>query len=468
MNMSSYFRLSSRFALRCCWLLMLIATQLSLSCSRGVKPAAADSLAAAEQLIAAHPDSVQAYETLLRITLRQAEAENDWNVGANAALLLASQLQWTNENEALSLALKARKMIGRCDSDSSDLTSRTDLMLAGLYEQMGDVARARTLYNQCLKDSASRLTALAHLADMSIADGDPEAALDLALQMQQSGALADDMEAQFILANCYMQSDSLVKARKIYERLVASAGDKTRYAALRHLAEIAVMENRTTELPAILDSAFASAEAVFFGALKQKDDYFRATLEQERHAERLAYRGRMMKWALIGVTILGAMAVLFLVSLNRHRRAIHEQRLQQETREREREAREAEERLRQQEQKIQLLQRYILEKSELLQRLRAEGDRKRLLSQKDWADMEKLLDSITDGFVAALRQQHPEFREDDIQLCMLTRMKLSNQVISDIYLITVSAVKHRKLKLKKEGFGVTDPDTPLDEVLAKI
>ena len=312
------------------------------------------------------------------------------------------------------------------------------------------------------------MTALGHLADMSLAGGDSEAALALAMQMQQSGAMADDMEAQFILANCYMQCDSLVKAREIYERLVASAGVKTRYAAQRHLAEIAIVENRTAELPAILDSAFSSAEAVFFGALKQKDDYFRATLQQERHAERLAYRGRMMKWALIGVTILGAMAVLFLVSLNRHRRAIHEQRLQQEAREREREAREAEERLRQQEQKIQLLQHYILEKSELLQRLRAEGDRKRLLSQKDWADMEKLLDSITDGFVAKLRAQHPEFREDDIQLCMLTRMKLSNQVISDIYLITVSAVKHRKLKLKKDGFGVSDPDTPLDEVLARI
>ena len=114
------------------------------------------------------------------------------------------------------------------------------------------------------------------------------------------------------------------------------------------------------------------------------------------------------------------------------------------------------------------MQRFILDKNEVLQRLRKEGDHKRQLSAKEWADVEQMLDSITDGFVSRLRTAHPEFREEDIQLCMLTRMKLSNQVISSIYLITVSAVKHRKLKLKKDGFGETDPECPLDDVLDRI
>ena len=388
MNTSSYIRILSQLTLHCCRLPLVIALAVLLSCAQSVKPTAADYLAEAKSIIAAHPDSVQAYETLLRKALSQAGLEADWAAFSEVALLLSSQLQWTNEKEALSLALKAREMIGQCDLYSTALVPRINLKLAGLYEQMGDFARARLLYNQCLEDSVSQQTALGHLADMSLADGDPTAALALALEMQQSGSVADNVEAQFILANCYLPNDSLLKARGIYERLLACVGSKTRYAAQRHLAEIAIQDNRTTDLHAILDSAFASAEAV--------------------------------------------------------------------------------EHMRQQEQKIELLQRYILEKSELLQRLRAEGDHKRLLSLKDWTDMEKLLDSITDGFVAKLRAQHPEFREDDIQLCMLTRMNLSNLVISDIYLITVSAVKHRKLKLKKEGFGVSDPDRPLGEVLARI
>jgi len=70
--------------------------------------------------------------------------------------------------------------------------------------------------------------------------------------------------------------------------------------------------------------------------------------------------------------------------------------------------------------------------------------------------------------VARLRKRHPEFPEDDIQLCMMTRMHLSNQSIARIYLITVSAVKHRKLKLKKDGFGEFDPNRPLDDVINEI
>ena len=79
-----------------------------------------------------------------------------------------------------------------------------------------------------------------------------------------------------------------------------------------------------------------------------------------------------------------------------------------------------------------------------------------------------MLDGVTDGFVRRLRTSHPEFSEEDIQLCMWPRMNLSNQVISSIYLITVSAVKHRKLKLKKEGFGEYDAARPLDTVLLEI
>jgi hypothetical protein len=48
---------------------------------------------------------------------------------------------------------------------------------------------------------------------------------------------------------------------------------------------------------------------------------------------------------------------------------------------------------------------------------------------------------------------------------MLTRLQLSNTALSSIYSISVSAVQHRKQKLKKEGFGVTDPKTTLDHVI---
>ena len=146
----------------------------------------------------------------------------------------------------------------------------------------------------------------------------------------------------------------------------------------------------------------------------------------------------------MGVVIIAALVIAYVLSLSRHRRAIHRQRLLAEQREREL----VEERLTRQEDMVSLLQNFIIEKSEILRRLHAEDDKKITLSDRDWRETEETLDSITGGFVSRLRQQHPEFREEDIQLCMLTRMHLSNQAIAKIYLITVSAVKHRKLKLK--------------------
>ena len=434
------------------------------ACTKSTVPSAAQILASAQTMGTAKADSVKAYEDLLRTAIRKAETEADWVTCANASLLLAAQLQWTDEQEALQLALNAQSMIRHHGSVTVGLKPRVSLTLAGLYEQMGDVAHARTLYQECLSDSASRQIAISRLANLSLAEGDANEALRLARQLDTASADSTDIDTRVILANCYLQCDSLPQARALYEELRRLPNEKMQYIAERHLAEISILERDLEGLPDLLDSAFTSAEAVFFEALQQKDVYFHATLEQERKAEHMAYRQKLAMWTLLGVCIVAALVVAFLVMLNKHRRAIHLQRLQTEQRERELMA----ERLVQQGEKIQLLQHFILEKNEVLRRLREEGDDKKQLSPHEWLDVEQLLDSTTGGFVTRLRALHPEFQEEDIQLCMLTRMKLSNQVIASIYLITVSAVKHRKLKLKKSGFGEKDPERPLDEVLSNI
>lgn len=437
---------------------------LLTACSAPQTPTASSALAAAEVMHTSAPDSVKAYEDLLRAALRQAEEEKDWMTCIRACLLLSAQLQWADEDEAMALATKAKEALQRVDQKPDELQRDITLTMASLYEQKGETNRARSLYNQCLSDDSGRNIALGHLANLSLTEGDAQGALQLARQMTLDEDDSTDIEPRFILANCYLQCDSLLQAHRIYANLASSPNRKTRYAAERHLAEIAIRQQRLDTLPSLMDSAFSSAEAVFFEALQQKDVYFRATLEQERRAERLVYHQRLAAWALVGVLVVALLIVLFLIVLTRHRRQIHAQRLRAEQREREL----AEERVAQQGQEIQLLQRFILDKSEVLQRLRDEGDHKKQLSQKEWLDVEQMLDSITDGFVSRLRTRHPDFREEDIQLCMLTRMNLTNQVISNIYLITVSAVKHRKLKLKKDGFGEFDPDRPLDDVLLEI
>ena len=462
-------------------LALMIACLTVLVTGCGNRPTATAMVAEAKALIAEHPDSIKAYEDLLRRAIISAEASRDWEACWQASLLLAQQVQWTCEDEALALAEQslnaydhAIKTIPNIPSVGDDVAARRidiQLAIAGYMQQTGDFAHARSLL-YCILDTAEQLhlndcrnAALGKLANLCLEEGRPGDALTFALKMQLPADASEGLEERFILANCYLQCDSLEAARKVYAMLETRDNVKARYVALRHLSEIAMMQRDYAAAPVLVDSAFASAEDVFFQAMEQKDEYHRASLEQERTTERLAYRQRLAQWLLLAVAVVAILIILFIVSISRHRRALNQQRLLTEQRERERERRLAKERLTQQETMIRLLQNFIIEKSEVIQRLRAEGDRKIQLSDKDWADIEQTLDNITGGFVNSLRTAHPEFREEDIQLCMLTRMNLSNQTIAAIYLITVSAVKHRKLKLKKDGFGEQNPERSLDEVI---
>lgn len=448
--------------------LMTLFASVLLLMSCHSRPSASESLAEAERIFVTHPDSVKTYSDLLRSSICLAEEAGDDSTAARACLLLARQIQWTNEQEALHLA---RKALGYYDhTQDSDGRLQAELTIAGLMEQAEEFSQARSLYNKCLHEArelhliAPQRTALAGLANICLTEGKEEEALQTILQIPSDSIGGQDVEARFVLANCYLQCDSLQQAREIYLQIDTRHNTKVRYAVLRHLAEIAMWQEDMQGASLYVDSAFAAAEDVFFEALQQKEEYHQANLEQERQAERLAYRQRLAQWLLAAVVVIALLVIAFIVSLNRHRHAIQHQRLLAEQREREL----AEERLQRQEQMVSLLQNFIIEKSEILQRLQKEGDSKITLNDSDWREIEETLDSITNGFVQRLRKQHPEFREEDIQLCMMTRMRLTNQAIAQIYLITVSAVKHRKLKLKKEGFGEKNPIIPLDEVLMKV
>lgn len=449
--------------------ILLLLTLMGLFTACGSDKADVHPLQQAETLIAHYPDSVKAYERLLRRAVAQGEAQHDWRTASRALLLLAAQVQWTNEVEALALAYQALELHDRGAKDAKGRL-QIQLAIANYLQQTDDIARARTLYNQCMHTAErlglndSRNLALGHLAQLSLVDNRPQEALALAQQMRLSGSTDSQMEPLFILANYYMQCNLLDQARQVYEQFDTCQNAKTRYVALRHLTEIAMLQADFPKASSTMDSAFSCAEVVFFQAMKQKDDYFRTTLAQEREAEHLKAQRQQTLWLLLFVLVVGVFLAVITFIVSRHRRAIQQQRLAAEQHERE----VAEQRLEQQDTMIHILQNFIIEKSEVIQRLRAEGDEKKQLSADDWQDMEQTLDSITDGWVGRLRAQHPDFREEDIQLCMLTRMKLTNQTIADLYFITPSAVKHRKLKLKKEGFGEANPDVKLHDVLARL
>ena len=114
---------------------------------------------------------------------------------------------------------------------------------------------------------------------------------------------------------------------------------------------------------------------------------------------------------------------------------------------------------------VTFLQNFILERMEVMKKLNQGGDSLIYLSPHEWSEIERTLNAIDSNRFANLREQYPNMQEDDIRLCILTRLGLSNRTIGNIYCITISAVQHRKLKLKKDVFGETNPDITLEQLL---
>ena len=166
------------------------------------------------------------------------------------------------------------------------------------------------------------------------------------------------------------------------------------------------------------------------------------------------------------VIVMLVLAVLVLILLFWNWRNRVGQRHEQERESHRREAEQLAERLRQKDAVIAMLRGHIMDKSKILDMLEPTAGKRTIINARNWREIEMTLDTMDGGFVSRLRAQFPQFSEEDVRLCMLTRLRLSNTALSAIYVISVSAVQHRKQKLKKEGFGVTDPSMTLDQLIA--
>ena len=199
---------------------------------------------------------------------------------------------------------------------------------------------------------------------------------------------------------------------------------------------------------------------------KQEEQNFsvnRDTYLAPGYVKKSAMLQRRLMTAVIVVLVL---AVLVLLLVFRWLAGNVRRRHEAERTAHQREAEQLAERLRQKDAVIAMLRGHIMDKSEILDMLEPTAGKRTVINARNWREIEMTLDTADGNFVSRLRAEHPQFSEDDIRLCMLARLQLSNAALSAIYLISVSAVQHRKQKLKKEGFGVTDPAVAFDQIIA--
>ena len=299
-----------------------------------------------------------------------------------------------------------------------------------------------------------------------------------------------------IIAGCYMECDSVAQAIATYRKTLRSMNLDSRYIAYRNLGDLMLQVNEKDTAASYYNAAFECEEQMYLSALKTKEDYYKEVMTQEKAKEKLKYRSKLRTRTLAG-SLIFLLLIAFLVfryltaqlrlHQERRRNAIwarkHDQEkhmmekkhfeketqfLQNEKQHLQNEKQLLSEKVMQKDAMVRFLQGYIIERNEIVKKINAKKDSHISLMRKDWLDIERILNEIDDQSIAKVRAKMKNLSEEDIRLCILARLRMSNPAIGCIYGISVSAVQHRKQKLKKDGFGINDPSRTLEQVIISI
>ena len=417
-----------------------------------------------------HPDDERNYVILLDYAGTYATQVAYVNEGGTN-----DELGITNYDEALDFIHRAYDIAKT--NQMTDLVCQTLTSLANIawakedyrqavnYARQAEAISSRARFQAC--QQAESISSSVRFPACQQDSADSETLINL-----RQGALQ-------VLARSYLDLNMLDSAETVYRQMEPGEDVHLAYIVQSNLARIALRRMGATQVEDSVDEAFEQIEDFYYKALEQKDEYYQETLRQEMENQRLEYRSQMYRRTLLVVIIAAVMVLLVVVLALRYRiRMLHQQRAYEQSRlqnellmqeqEKRRLQQEAEHQntlLHQANEVVAFLQNFILERTEVMKKLNQSGDSLIYLSPHEWSEIERTLNAIDNNRFANLREQYPDMQENDIHLCILTRLGLSNRTIGNIYCITVSAVQHRKLKLKKEIFGETNPDITLEQIL---
>ena len=302
---------------------------------------------------------------------------------------------------------------------------------------------------------------LTSLANIAWAQEDYRQALDYAHQAEPMAT--DELRSGTlqVLARSYLSLNMLDSAENVYRKIRSDDNVHLAYIVQSNLAKIALRRMGATQVEDSVAEAFDKVEDIYYKALEQKDEYYQKTLRQEIENQQLEYRSRIYARTLLiiiiaSLIVISAMGLVIRYRMQAQRQA--QRQLQQE-------AEHQKTQLHQANEVVAFLQNFILERTEVMKKLNQSGNSLIYLSPHEWSEIERTLDAIDNNRFANLREQYPNMQEDDIRLCLLTRLGISNRSIGNIYCISISAVQHRKLKLKKDVFGESSPDITLEQIL---
>ena len=409
-------------------------------------------------------DSLEQCGELLQQAAQSSERCEDWHTCYLAHTLLSLTTSYDDPQDATRQALKALDVYHKINDD---INNEVLIMghVAASYLDMAEPDSALAYYLQAyelaekhqLKEAQNSMCM--GLSDTYCYMGAFWHALHYAKIGVETADSTTLVPSLLSLAQCYYASDSLDKAKAVLDTIPCDSDDYiNRYLTLRTLSEIAVQNRNIDSLYAYVDSAYECLEDRFSRELQVKD----ATVIQEKKQDEVRHETELHRWigALLLIILLLVAGVIFYFYYVRKRKvsqpveelveAVPLQKVHQ-----------------QHTLTPAMLQQRLVQRLETIHQ-HPSGSKQQKRAEKAWAEMEKLINETDNGFVQKLREQHPDFKEKDIHLCMLVRMKVTNATLVKIFNIGESAVKKRKSTLKKQGFHIADPNITLEQVIESV
>lgn len=407
-------------------------------------------------------DSTQLCEELLHQSIRGSEKCADWHTCYLAHTLLSLTTSWEEPQDAVQQALKALTVYHRINDDinnevlimghvaasylaASEPDSALEYYLKG-YElaEKHHLTEAQNSMCMGLSDTYCYMGAFWHALFYA----------KIGIETADSAALVPSLLS---LAQCYYACDSLDQAKAVLDTIPCDSDDYvSRYLTLRTLSEIAAQRRDIDSIYAYVDSAYECLEDRFSRVQQVKD----ASIAKEQKIVEVRHETELNRWMLgsLIVILLVAVGAFYYYRFKRNKRLIVEQEMEMQYQQ---------ELARQKALTNTAVQQQLVDRLVTLSQTES-GRNQEGKAKAIWQQLEQLVNETDNNFVASLRQQHPDFKDKDIHLCMLVRLKVTNATLVNIFRITESAVKKRKSTLKKTGFQIDDPNITLEQVIGDL
>ena len=439
-------------------------------------------------------DSTKRSEDLLRTAIKLSENCHDWHTCYLANVRLSNSLLSSDATIALEASQKAYEAYQQIQDDPKNEVLIL-CKIGGCYAVMQDYDKSISYYKQAYRLSdVNGLRINKNQVCMCLANvfwG--KEAYGQALSYAKEGILTADSSvlanSLITLSACYLANDSLDKAKSVLQSIRCKENDYMgKYLVMQHLCDVEIKRLRADSLKYYADSASLCLEHMYFDALKQKSDYYCENIRKEKENEQMRIHSERNKWLYTILTVVLVFLAVYIISrLKYHNKIEREKQLREINDERsrnkilqmEKEAKEKEIEITQSElshrekllhQKsisLSLMQKYFMSKLTSISKEKFGSDQIQITDEV-WDEIERLLNYADNNFVVRLREQYPKMRKEDVQLCMLVRMKFTNLTIGKVFNIQKSAVQKRKNNLKKNIFQISNPDKYLEIIIEQI